>query len=624
MWVYIMKGARGDRIMKRSMATLLISLICISQIAQVEAGWPRCNTGCTANDVSLVKLWQVSSTKCTPGTSTTTELWGTFAVNANGRYCPYTVVDIYINGILYEANHFTWLDTITGSTGDVKLATISYICGQSVDLRNIYAQWAASDQGTVCPTCKKPATVLPCDCDQAYQPAKCYQDSGPIIIPPPLIADFTASNTCLGNPIQFTDTTSGGYLPYQSQTWNFGDGTSNLKNPSHTYTTAGRKTVTLTVTDDKGLTSTSTHDVYVWAHPVADFTYNQLCGYKVHFTDHSTATATDGVTATITEWSWDFNDDTIRDSNLQNPEYTFSSTGTKTVTLKVADSHGCIHTVTKSVAVNPANQATASSNSPVCEGSTIQLTGGPIGMNSYSWIGPNGYTSNLQNPTISPATSANDDVYELTITDPNDCQSMATTSVTVQLKPTANAGPDQTTCKGSAVTLAGLADHYDTITWTGGAGTFMPDAHTLTATYTPTQAEINAASVTLTLSATALSPCPEATDQMIITMHGGPTAIAPGPQKICSIVPSLTLTGTAENFASLSWTIISGPGTVTQSDTNPKEATYYTAPDASAIYTETVVKFAATGILPCTGSVESFVTIRVDQKPSAYIEVIEP
>jgi len=109
-----------------------------------------------------------------------------------------------------------------------------------------------------------------------------------------------------------------------------------------------------------------------------------------------------------------------------------------------------------------------------------------------------------------------------------------------------------------------------------------------------------------------------------LTVHGGPTVIAPGPQRICSIVPSLVLTGTAENFASLSWTIFSGPGTVTQSDTNPKEATYYTAPDTSAIYTETVVKFTATGIWPCTGSVDSFVTIRVDQKPSAYIEVIAP
>ncbi|MDD4447612.1 MAG: PKD domain-containing protein [Methanothrix sp.] len=504
--------------MKGSTVLLLISLLCFIQIYQVEAGWPRCNTGCTANDVSLVKLWQVSSTKCTPGTSTTTELWGTFAVNANGRYCPYTVVDIYTNGILYEANHFTWLTTITGSTGDVKLATISYICGQTVDLRNIYAQWAASDQGTTCPTCKKPAIVPPCDCDQAYQPSKCYQNAGPIIIPPPLITDLTASNTCLGNAIQFTDTTTGGYLPYSSWAWNFGDGTSNLQNPSHTYTTAGKKTVTLTVTDEKGITSTSTHDVYVWAHPVADFIYNQLCGYKVHFTDQSTAVATSGVTATITGWSWDFNGDNTQDSSLQNPEYTFSSAGTKSVKLTVTDSHGCTNTVTKSVIVNPANQATASFNSPVCEGSTIQLIGGPDGMNSYSWTGPNGYTSNLQSPTISPATSANDGVYKLTITDPTGCQSEATTSVTVLQDPVVSAGPPQIICENAGtVPLAGTNTGGDaSYLWTtSGTGIFSA-ATELNTIYTPSTDDVAAGSVTITLTATGT--CPGASSSNSVTI----------------------------------------------------------------------------------------------------------
>jgi len=517
--------------MKGSTVLLLISLLCFMQIYQVEAGWPRCNTGCTANDVSLVKLWQVSSTKCTPGTSTATELWGTFAVNANGRYCPYTVIDIYVNGILYEENHFTWLTTITGSTGDVKLATISYICGQTVDLRNIYAQWAASDQGTTCPTCKKPATVPPCDCDQAYQPSKCYQNAGPIVVPPPLIADFTASNTCLGNPIQFTDTTSGGYLPYSSWAWNFGDGTSNLQNPSHTYTTAGKKTVTLTVTDNNGITSTSTHNVYVWAHPVADFTYNQLCGYKVLFTDQSTAVATDGVTATITGWSWDFNGDNIQDSILQNPEYTFSSDGTKFVKLIVTDSHGCTNTVTKSVIVNPANQATASSNSPVCEGSTIQLIGGPDGMNSYSWTGPNGYTSNLQSPTISPATSDKSGAYELSITDPTGCISTATTYVSVLLDPVISAGPPQIICENEGtVPLTGTNTGGDaSYLWTtSGTGIFSAVTE-LNTIYTPSTDDILAGSVTITLTATGT--CPGASSSSSVTID-----IRPMPQPSVEIL----------------------------------------------------------------------------------------
>jgi|TARA_B100000959_G_C14579397_1_gene459315 PKD repeat protein len=54
--------------------------------------------------------------------------------------------------------------------------------------------------------------------------------------------------------INFTDTSSGDGLTYL---WNFGDGgTSNLRNPSHTFQ-AGVWEVTLTVTNDNGQDQTS-------------------------------------------------------------------------------------------------------------------------------------------------------------------------------------------------------------------------------------------------------------------------------------------------------------------------------------------------------------------------------
>ena len=54
--------------------------------------------------------------------------------------------------------------------------------------------------------------------------------------------------------INFTDTSSGDGLTYL---WNFGDGgTSNLRNPSHTFR-AGVWEVTLTVTNDNGQDQTS-------------------------------------------------------------------------------------------------------------------------------------------------------------------------------------------------------------------------------------------------------------------------------------------------------------------------------------------------------------------------------
>ena len=59
----------------------------------------------------------------------------------------------------------------------------------------------------------------------------------------------------INHPVQFTGSATGGYRPY-SWLWNFGDGqTSTVQNPTHTYVNAGNYTVTLTVTDNSGNTS---------------------------------------------------------------------------------------------------------------------------------------------------------------------------------------------------------------------------------------------------------------------------------------------------------------------------------------------------------------------------------
>ncbi|MCK4658194.1 MAG: right-handed parallel beta-helix repeat-containing protein [Phycisphaerae bacterium] len=82
-------------------------------------------------------------------------------------------------------------------------------------------------------------------------------------------------------------------------------------------------------------------------------------------------------------------------------------------------------------------QATADNNSPVCEGGTIELYGGPDngpdGPYTYSWTGPDNFNSTYQNPTISNATLAMDGTYTLTVTNASGCEFTAETEVTVEL-----------------------------------------------------------------------------------------------------------------------------------------------------------------------------------------------
>ena len=83
---------------------------------------------------------------------------------------------------------------------------------------------------------------------------------------------------------------------------------------------------------------------------------------------------------------------------------------------------------------DPPAVPTVGSNTPVCSGQTLNLTATSTTPNaSYSWTGPNGYTSNVQNPTIT-TTTAHSGTYTVTVSI-NGCTSTAPTSVTVNPKP---------------------------------------------------------------------------------------------------------------------------------------------------------------------------------------------
>src|SRR5690606_36479514 len=83
--------------------------------------------------------------------------------------------------------------------------------------------------------------------------------------------------------------------------------------------------------------------------------------------------------------------------------------------------------------------------------------------------------------------------------------------------PTANAGPDVTVCaNNAAVALNGSVSVATGGSWSGGTGTFSPNANTLNATYTPGSADIAAGQVTLTLTTTGNGNCLPVTDTRTI------------------------------------------------------------------------------------------------------------
>ncbi|MFO7868234.1 MAG: hypothetical protein R6U95_02925, partial [Bacteroidales bacterium] len=76
--------------------------------------------------------------------------------------------------------------------------------------------------------------------------------------------------------------------------------------------------------------------------------------------------------------------------------------------------------------------AEATANTPLYENAILELSGGPSGMATYSWTGPDGFTSDERNPTqlsISSSDDAGD--YTLTVTSLYGCSDDATVNVSI-------------------------------------------------------------------------------------------------------------------------------------------------------------------------------------------------
>ena len=81
-----------------------------------------------------------------------------------------------------------------------------------------------------------------------------------------------------------------------------------------------------------------------------------------------------------------------------------------------------------SLSINPQPIAVAGSNSPVCIGTSINLTAQTVIGGTYSWTGPNGFTSLIQNPTITSSTITDGGTYTL-IVSANGCNSIPSTII---------------------------------------------------------------------------------------------------------------------------------------------------------------------------------------------------
>jgi trimeric autotransporter adhesin len=180
------------------------------------------------------------------------------------------------------------------------------------------------------------------------------------------------------------------------------------------------------------------------------------------------------------------------------------------------------------VTINAVPTATATSNSPICQGQTLQLTG--TGTGTYLWTAPNnGGTSAQQNPFIPSASPSNSGTYTLKITGANGCTTTVSTVVVVIPNTAPTAVSPQTLTTGS--TIAAIA-----ITATGSAVTWY-DASTAGNVLSTTTTLVNGSSYYVSQTTNG---CESARKQITVNLVA-PVTVSPATATVCTgLVTELT------------------------------------------------------------------------------------
>ncbi|MBT3207862.1 MAG: PKD domain-containing protein [Bacteroidetes bacterium] len=298
-------------------------------------------------------------------------------------------------------------------------------------------------------------------------------------------ANFSAPAVCLDSANVYTDLSTPANGTIINWLWDFGNGNiSNVQNPFYIYQNSGLFNVTLTVSDYHCINSI-TQSVEVYASPVADFTFTEVCvGEATVFTDLS-----DGSGSPLISWSWTFG--VSNTSTLQNPSYEFSDAGTIPVFLLVVNQNNCSDYITQSVTVNELPDVSFTASTACLGDPTIVTTTagtGSTNITDWLWDFDDGNISNLNNPQHTYANSGTY-IISLTVTNSVGCSFSTMNIAEVLTLPQVDIG-DNATIGNNQTLIIDAGAGFTSYLWNNGETGQSIDVGT-TGTYSVAVTDLN-------------------------------------------------------------------------------------------------------------------------------------
>ncbi len=234
------------------------------------------------------------------------------------------------------------------------------------------------------------------------------------------------------------------------------------------------------------------------------------------------------------------------------PWLSWADTGWYFVVKTVGFEHDTARTF---VMLDPIPYVTATSNSPVCSGNTLDLFANPdSAAETFSWTGPNGFVSGLQNPTIPSVPVKDSGLYKVK-TDLYGCFDSGYVDVEIDSAPVAPIGwsnspglPGASICQGDTLKLFAVDSTPGvTYTWKGPILFYSVEQNPMIPDVQP------AASGIYTVIAT-LNICSDSSTTTV-NITPTPTLIATNNGPVCSGVnDTLLLQAVSVPGATFTWT----------------------------------------------------------------------